>query len=708
MGVPVYRVAPEGERFSSIADALLAIEQEQGDTVSPVTIHLAPGTYRECVEIRRPNLTLEGESAASTRIVSKKGAFETMPDGTARGTFRTYAVLVDAPGCTIRNLTIANEAGDGRQVGQVIALYADGDRFVCDSCEILGHQDTLFLGPLPLKEMKPGGFRGPKEKSPRTMTRQYFRRCLIEGDVDFIFGSACAYFDGCEIRSLARDAEPAGYVTASSTPSGEPYGFVFHGCSFTGLAAKCSVYLGRPWREHAKCALVSCWLGSHIKPEGWYLWGRPEDDLSFVATGLVGPGSESLSWPGCAHLLGDGEQSRFARSRVLAGAGGWNPLLGPDEPCETQRLSSTGRTVRETRYLADDEALARAFDRESRKARFTGADAASLQAWAEASRQRLSDLLGLDLLEVSPAEPRCVSCTRLAGGIERILYELPTEPDVWMPVYLLVPDHPRLDGMGRSLAVICPHGHQGAGAASVAGIMGVPAVDDAIRRFNYDYGLRLAQLGYVAVCPEARGWGARRSWKGQGDTEELYLRGTCLNEARMAEPLGRTLLGELVFDLERLVSWLLGQKWVSPDELACVGFSGGGMQTLYLASLDTRIRKVLISGYLYGEKDSLLHLNGNCSCNYVPGLWRLFDMGDIASLICPRPLIVESADHDHLMGPRGLANVTEQVDIVRAAYRLCRAEDRLRHQVIPGEHHFGIDRLGADCAWLDAASQRRA
>ncbi|MCI2155366.1 MAG: pectinesterase family protein [Olsenella sp.] len=702
----VYEVGHQGARFSGIQEALAAADREL-DPAVPLAIHLAPGIYRERVEIRRANVTLEGECAASTKIVSSDGALDVLGDGERRGTFRTYAVLVDADGCTLRSLTVENDAGDGRTAGQAIALYADGDRFVCDGCEILGHQDTLFLGPLPPKEMKPGGFKGPKEKSPRRMTRQYFRRCLIAGDVDFIFGSACAYFDGCEIRSLDRGKEVNGYVTASSTPAKEPYGFVFHGCSFTGVAAARSVYLGRPWREHAKCVLSSCWLGSHIRQDGWFGWGRPEDDLGFAGIGLLGPGAEGLQWPSYARLLEDKDAARFSRTAVLAGRDGWDPLSGAEEPTETARLSANGRTLHETRYLADDQAMERLFERSARSARFKGSDAASWRRWQATARERLSDVLGLTLMEPCQGEARLMEQTLLSCGIERRRYELMVEPEVWMPFYLLVPEHPRRGQDGRFLAAVCPHGHQGAGAASVAGIMGVPAVDEAIRRFNYDYGLRMARLGYIVACPEARGWGARRSWKGQGDAEELYLRGTCANEARMAEPLGRSLLGELVFDLERLVDWLSLREEISSGELACVGFSGGGMQTLYLAALDERIAKVFISGYLYGAKDALLHLNGNCSCNYVPGLWRLFDMGDIASLIAPRPLLVQSADHDHLMGPRGLANVEEQMEIVRAAYHLLGADASLRHQIVAGEHHFGTEGFAENLGWLDSLGKER-
>ena len=482
---------------------------------------------------------------------------------------------------------------------------------------------------------------------------------------------------------------------------------MFHGCAFTGDVPAKSVYLGRPWREHAKCVLVSCWLGSHIRQDGWFGWGRPEEDLDFQGIDLLGPGAEGLQWPSYAKVLDSKDASRFSRTAVLAGRDGWDPLSGAEEPMETAWLSANGRTLHETRYLADDEAMERLFERCARSARFKGADAASWKHWQATARMRLLDVLGLSLMEPATGEAHLVEQTLLSSGIERRRYELEVEQGVWMPFYLLVPERPKRAADGRFLAAICPHGHQGAGAASVAGIMGVPAVDDAIRRFNYDYGLRMARLGYIVACPEARGWGARRSWKGQGDSEELYLRGTCANEAKMAEPLGRSLLGELVFDLQRLVDWLSSREGIAASELACVGFSGGGMQTLYLAALDERIAKVFISGYLYGAKDALLHLNGNCSCNYVPGLWRLFDMGDIASLIAPRPLLVQSADHDHLMGPRGLANVEEQMEIVRAAYHLLGADGKIRHQIVPGEHHFGTEGFAENLGWLDSLEKER-
>lgn len=706
-----FEVSPErAGAYHSISKALEAIDELCPNDGQPVTIHIEPGEYRERVEIHRPYVTLVGETADGVRIVGSLGAKMPSGDGSGidgkLGSFRTYTVLVDADDVRLENLTIVNDAGDGREVGQAIALYADGDRLVVDACCITGRQDTLFLGPLPPREVKPGGFIGPKQFAARRVGRQYFRRCRIEGDVDFIFGGACAYFEGCEIRSLNRNMDVNGYVTAASTPEGEPYGFVFHGCSFTAAqdVAPDSVYLGRPWREWAQTVLIDCWLGQHIKREGWWDWAKPaaHERAHYAGASLHGPASDAENWAPWAHELDATATTRYAREQVLSGADGWDPEGGPGDATETDSLSDNGRTVHIDTYYEDELAFRERLKREGRSAAFKGTTPEDFEAWQIATRVRLFDLLGLSIMDRVSIEARELDRVKIAGGIVRTHAMLQVERDVWMPFYLLEPQSPKLDARGRKCCYICPHGHQGAGAASVAGVTGVPAVDDAVRKFNYDYGLRLARMGYVTVCPDARGWGYRRDWKGQGDDENSFLRGTCLNQARMAEPLGLTVAGLNAWDNMRLIDYLEARGDIAMNDLGCFGFSGGGYMTLYLAALDPRVCKAFVSGYLYGVDDSLLHLNGNCSCNYTPGLWRLLGMGDIASLIAPRPLLVQSCEEDHLNGSRGLKNVDEQLKIVRDAYKLLGRRDALRHEVCPGGHHLGVTHLVEDIEWLDS------
>ena len=188
MSEPFVIHAGIGTPADTIAKAVAALPE--GDV--PAVIRLAPGVYREKAVIDRPNTTLEGEDAATTRIVWGDAAFEILEDGMKRGTFRTATLRTDAPNITLRRLTIENDAAPRERVGQCIALYADGDNLLVEDCVLLGHQDTLFTAPLPPKEIQKNGFIGPKQYTPRVPQRQTYRRCRIEGDIDFIFGGAAA------------------------------------------------------------------------------------------------------------------------------------------------------------------------------------------------------------------------------------------------------------------------------------------------------------------------------------------------------------------------------------------------------------------------------------------------------------------------------------------------------------------------------------
>ncbi len=271
-----YHVIRVGRNLDGcLATVQEAIEEAKRYADEPVCIRLEPGVYEEKLVFDQPGLLLEGDDPQSTILCYGDFARKMMPDGSEYGTFRTASVRIDADDVTVRNVTFANLAGSGAEIGQALALYADGDRLLFDHCRFLGGQDTLFTAPLPAKELQPGGFKGPKETAPRRPGRHYYRRCYLRGDVDFIFGGAAAYFEECEIFSSSRGKEINGYVTAASTPEGQAYGYVFDRCRFTGDCQPDSVYLGRPWRDHAKTVILNSYLGAHIRHEGWYDWNKP-------------------------------------------------------------------------------------------------------------------------------------------------------------------------------------------------------------------------------------------------------------------------------------------------------------------------------------------------------------------------------------------------------------------------------------------------
>ena len=144
----ILHVSDNPEHFSSIGSALAQIP---ANNTTPVIIEIAPGIYHEKLTINKPYITLRGmgESSAHTVISYDDYALDLMEDGSKRGTFRTYTLFIDTHDVTLQHLTIENASGDSATHGQAIALYADGDRLMIDSCRLLGHQDIL-QGPCPV------------------------------------------------------------------------------------------------------------------------------------------------------------------------------------------------------------------------------------------------------------------------------------------------------------------------------------------------------------------------------------------------------------------------------------------------------------------------------------------------------------------------------------------------------------------------------
>jgi len=351
-------------------------------------------------------------------------------------------------------------------------------------------------------------------------------------------------------------------------------------------------------------------------------------------------------------------------------------------------------------YTALESMLAR-FDATARRLALRAQTVREFEAWRQELRTELRRAIALDTAERVPLAPRVTERVPLDGYVrERV--ELTTEPGVVMPVYVLVPEGLR-PGEVRP-AVVALHGHGGGGKLATAGRRDIPAVAEAIERYHYDYGLELVGRGLVVFCPDARGFGERREAGRQSDDDLLGKSCDLLNH--MALPLGRTVLGMWTWDNMRLLDYIQTRGECDPHRIGCAGLSGGGLQTLFLAALDERVRAAVISGYFYGVKDALLRLNSNCSCNYVPGLWQLADMGDIGALIAPRPLLIETGREDPLNGERGAVNAEEQVAIARQAYRLLGAEERLEHDIFAGGHRWhGVRALPFLAGHLGLAGQ---
>ena len=171
----------------------------------------------------------------------------------------------------------------------------------------------------------------------------------------------------------------------------------------------------------------------------------------------------------------------------------------------------------------------------------------------------------------------------------------------------------------------------------------------------------------------------------QDDNKDLFISSSCADIFWKSLGFGLTVTGMMTWDLMKLIDFISTVPYCDADRIWSAGLSGGGLQTLWIAAMDDRIKGAIISGYFFGYRDTLMKMLC-CPCNYVPGLWEVADIGDVAALICPRPLLIETGDADSLNGERGLVNTTEQANIVREAYKLMNSENKFFNHIFKGEH----------------------
>ncbi|WP_143316014.1 pectinesterase family protein [Clostridium sp. HBUAS56017] len=309
--------------YNNINDAINSIPK---DNKSLIEIFIKKGIYKEKIFIDTPFLTLIGEDPKETIITYDDYAKKTFSTGEAYRTFNTYTIFIGAHNFTARNLTFENSAGSGDVVGQAVAVYVEGDKAKFKNCKLLGNQDTLFTGPLPPKSIEGNNFGGPMDEKPRIVGRQYYEDCYIEGDIDFIFGSATAVFNRCEIFSKDKQSKINGYVSAASTVEGKEFGYVFIDCKLTSDAPKETVYLGRPWRNYAKTVFINCYLGEHICKEGWHSWDKPtaEKEAFYAEYNSYGPGASNETRAPWCHILSEDEVKKYSLSNIFKGNDSWN------------------------------------------------------------------------------------------------------------------------------------------------------------------------------------------------------------------------------------------------------------------------------------------------------------------------------------------------------------------------------------------------
>lgn len=304
-------------------------------------------------------------------------------------------------------------------------------------------------------------------------------------------------------------------------------------------------------------------------------------------------------------------------------------------------------------------------------------------SWRKRAVEKLYDLLGLPLEE---CEDQFTILSKVdCGSYTRIDFTFQSEDGYIVPAGFMIPKGVTFP----CKTAICIQGHTSGMHIS----LGIKKFErDPASIVHSDFAIQAMKKGYCAAILEQRHMGTC----GESDLgiPKCVTKYTALSSLL----LGRTCPGERVWDAQKLIDVLEKHfsEYVDMNQLICMGNSGGGTTTFYLACVDERIKLAIPSCYVCEFDYSIIPLH-HCGCNYVPGIRKYFDMGDMGGLIAPRKVVVVCGIKDPEFP---IAGVQKSYDRMKSVYDhlgkgdICRlVKGPEAHQFYPEETWPVIDEL---------------
>lgn len=315
------------------------------------------------------------------------------------------------------------------------------------------------------------------------------------------------------------------------------------------------------------------------------------------------------------------------------------------------------------------------------KRRFAGKTQGDWKSWRESLQTELLTLLGPMPAKV-PLHAEVLTEWREHGLIkQKVLFDV--EEGLSVMGYVFRPENAK----GRLPAILACHGHGPFGKEAVMGNRSLPECAANIDQLHYDYGLKMAQAGFVTMAIDWRGFGDRDDRKKPHWCSVAAGLGDLCNTHYVRYGIfGRTLLGANVHDGRCALDYLCQQDFVAPDKLGVMGLSFGGTMATWMSIGDCRIKAADIICYSdhfdnFGIRDANF-----CGSQVVPGLYALCDVPDLHGVIAPRPLLVEIGVHDDCFPVEGAISCFREVEKIYAAAGV---RDKLELDLYEGGHIWG-------------------
>ncbi|WP_243735045.1 pectinesterase family protein [Paenibacillus turpanensis] len=354
--------------YNTVKEALAAAARmNPTGEAKRITIHIAPGVYREQLVIKTPFITLVNShpnptsdpstqakitwyygigykyySIGADGFYNEEKAFDKYSKNIASKWGGTVYLTSTATDFKAQNIVFENsfnkyiteeELADGVELAnaeagttisvdrkiftdvtsktateRAAAMLIEGNRAEFVGCSFLGSQDTLFTG-------------GSGTNS------SYFKDSFIEGNTDYIFGDGNVVFDNVTLNFAGySDKAVGGYITAARDSAA--YGYLFRNATVTAGSKnlQTSGFFGRPWGAGAKVTFVNTKLqnGSMIDPRGWTDMSGPAENANFAEYNTTYNGGAVDTAQRRAPVLTD---TQAAAIDVTDYFGGWTPTF---------------------------------------------------------------------------------------------------------------------------------------------------------------------------------------------------------------------------------------------------------------------------------------------------------------------------------------------------------------------------------------------
>ncbi len=291
--------------------------------------------------------------------------------------------------------------------------------------------------------------------------------------------------------------------------------------------------------------------------------------------------------------------------------------------------------------------------------------------WKEKLREKFVALSGLDEIAKNACPLNvCIESVEDKGEYRQIRFTFDSEIGLRVPCYLLVP---KTEKKKYPLAITL-QGHTTGFHNSIGEIKYDGDENDYP---NEAYAVQAVKRGFIALAVEQRGFGEQKSPLTEG--------ANCQNVFTTALLLGRTIIGERVWDVHRAIDAALSTfDKVDGEKIVVAGHSGGGTAAYYAACYDERIKICASSCSFCPYKDSILKV-WHCGCNYIPKAYQYFEMEDLAGLLAPRKLVVVTGEKDTDFPVEG---VKRGFATVQKIYEKAGAKDGCKLIVTPQGHRW--------------------